>query len=272
MVCWPILLSFFLATATVANGFQDPPPTPDQEKVILDNIAKFAERYVQTVPNLICLKTVEQYHSGKKAEHWKQLDTLQMRLSLVNGEEKVTLLAVNSTPLNQVRKGWVAPLTTADEFGSMLRNVMDPVSDAKFEWQGWETVNSHHVAVFKYSIDKQHSTVRLSLGDLEKAVLPYSGSIYADADDGTVWRISEHATEIPPQLHTSQLATTMDYEEVTISGQKSVLPVHATVVSHGDDGVRRNEITFSGYRRFAAESTIKFGTDDSPSQAPSSQK
>ncbi len=58
-------------------------------------------------------------------------------------------------------------------------------------------VRGKHLAIFDYSIDKEHSTLRLSLSDFVAAVVPYHGSIYADPATGAIWRISNSASDLP---------------------------------------------------------------------------
>ena len=257
----PILLAL-LACPVFAS--ENPAPTQEQQNTILGNIGSFVENYISTLPNLICVKTTEQYKGNKNGDRWKQLDTLTSRLTLVKGREKATLERVNNKPLTDIRRVWRAPLTTEGEFGDMLAVVLSRGSNATLSWRGWETLNGKHVAVFGYSIDQAHSSLNMHFSDLASAVLPYSGSLYADPDSGTVWRVTDFA-KLPPEFHATDIQTTLDYNEVTISGKTLLLPVHATVVEHGDSGTNRNEITFSDYRKFEAESTITFG-DGAPPQ------
>ncbi len=247
------------ALATPAFALQDPVPTQDQQLAILANVSQFVASYLDTVPNLICLKTVEQYRGNKNGEKWHKLDTLSSRLTLVNGKEKATLERINNKPLTDLHRAWRSPLTTEGEFGVMLGLVLSKAADAKIDWNRWETMNGHHVAVFNYSIDNAHSTLKLSRSDLASAVVPFSGSLYADPESGVVWRVTEHVTDIPKEVEMLEMETTVDYGEVPIAGKSYMLPVHAIVIDHNPSDTNRNEITYSDYRKFEAESTITFG-------------
>lgn len=257
----PIVL---VALVVPAFPLDDPPPTQQQQLSILGNVGSFVTQYINTVPNLVCVKVIEQYQGNKKGEHWRQLDTLTSRLTLVNGNEKATLELVNNKPVTSLRHAWRAPLTTEGEFGDMLATVLSTGSNATINWEHWDTLNGKRVAVFSYSIDQQHSHLRLSLSDVAEAVLPYSGLLYADPISGTVWRVTDHVSDIPRELHVRQMTTVLDYGEVDIAGKSYVLPVHATVTEVTDSGTTRNEITFSSYRKFEAESTITFGDSSQP--------
>lgn len=252
------LIVFFLVIAFAVSGFDEPAPTQEQQQAILGNIGSFVEAYTNTLPNLICERTTEQYKGNKEAQHWHQLDTLTSRLTLVNGAENSTLERVNNKPVKDVRKAWRRALSTEGEFGSMLTFILSQGANADVKWDRWATLNGKRVAVFDYAIDKDHSRLRLSFSDLVHAVVPYGGSIYADPATGTVWRMTDHITEIPVDLQTLDMQTTIDYGEVAISGKTYVLPVHATVLDRNVGDSNRNEITFSDYRKFEAKSTITF--------------
>src|SRR5260370_11808654 len=111
---------------------------------------------------------------------------------------------------------WRTPLVTEGEFGILLNRIFSGESNASFAWSRWESVHGKSLAVFDYSVDQQHSTLSLSLSDLAKAIVPYHGTIYADPSTGAVWRISDTADEIPRQLRTSSISTTIDYDEIAI--------------------------------------------------------
>jgi hypothetical protein len=77
-----------------------------------------------------------------------------------------------------------------------------------------------------------------------------------------VWRISDTADEIPRQLRTSSISTTIDYDEIAIGSTKYLLPVHAMVLMTSESGSVRNEMDFQNYRKFEADSTITFAPND----------
>ena len=83
---------------------------------------------------------------------------------------------------------------------------------------------------------------------------------------GAVWRISDTAAEIPPQLLTREISTTIDYDEIPIGDRTYLLPVQATVSVLLQTKKIRNEMEFQDYRKFAADSAVTFGPEASPTQ------
>jgi hypothetical protein len=237
-------------------------PTPSSAELddLLQSMHRYAAQYVTNLPNFLCVQVTRQLEAGVKSEHWHKGDTLIYKLSFNHGSERRSLDLVNGKPADPTKRHWRTPLVTEGEFGLLLSRVLGPRGEAWFTWRGWETLRGKRVAVFDYSVDKEHSSLSLSLGDLVKAFVPYHGSVFADPATGAVWRITDAATEIPLSLMTREISTTIDYNDTSIGDKSYLLPVEAVVLLLLDRKKVRNEIEFQDYRKFEADSSITFGT------------
>ena len=249
-----------LAIISPLSAFQAESTAPDQ---VLDQIRNYAGQYVANLPNFLCEQVTRQFEAGRKPAHWHKGDTLTSRLIYSDGHEQRTLELVNGKSVSRGTRPWRTPLITEGEFGLLLDNVFSSSGGASFTPRGWDTIAGRRVAVFDYSIDVEHSALKLTLSDLAKAVVPYYGSVYADPSTGAIWRITNTISDIPAAIQTKSVSTTIDYDEVTIGNRKYLLPVHATVLMATDARNVRNEIEFNGYRKFEAESNITFTGPDS---------
>ena len=253
-----LLLVFLLACGALAQ--QDAPPTGAEQDRLLDAMAQYAADYIHGLPNFLCAQVTRQFEAGLKGNKWHKGDVLTFRLSFHDKEEKRTLELVNGKPADPSKRFWRTPLVTEGEFGLLLGQVMQPASHAAFTWSRWETVRGRRLAVFDYAVDREHSTLSLQLSDFPKAVLPFRGSVWADPETGAIWRISDTAdSNIPPELRTQSISTVIDYAQTNIGDKSYLLPVTATVGVITDTRRVRNELEFQGYRKFEAESVIKFG-------------
>jgi hypothetical protein len=249
-----------IAAQTPPVAPSDAPPAPDVQDHMLDAMEHYGAQYVASLPNFLCVQVTHQFEAGYSSNRWRKGDTLTSRLSFRDGEEKRTLDLVNGKPADPLKRHWHTPLTTEGEFGTLLSRIVDPDSEASFTWNRWETVRGKRLAVFDYTVDKEHSTLRMQLSDLAQAVLPYHGSMFIDPDTGAVWRITDAAdSDIPPQLQMRQISTVIDYAETQIGGKTYLLPVTASVAVVGFTGNVRNDLEFQEYRKFEADSVIKFG-------------
>jgi len=238
----------------------DAPPAPDVQDRMLDAMEHYGTQYVASLPNFLCVQVTHQFEAGYRSNRWRKGDTLTSRLSFRDGEEKRTLDLVNGKPADPLKRHWHTPLTTEGEFGTLLSRIVDPDSEASFAWNRWETVRGKRLAVFDYTVDKEHSTLKMQLSDLARAVLPYHGSMFIDPDTGAVWRITDAAdSDIPPQLQMRQISTVIDYAETQIGGKTYLLPATASITVVSFAGNVRNDLEFQDYRKFEADSVIKFG-------------
>jgi hypothetical protein len=175
------------------------------------------------------------------------------------GKEKRTLEAVNGKSVLDGRwRGSRNELTTEGEFGILLANVLGPDSAADISWGGFDTLRGRAVAVVKYSVDQAHSTLRLTRDYYASAFVAYFGEVFVDAKTGAVLRITKELSDVPPELETESSRTVIDYEKVVIGGTDYFLPSTACVEMRIRSGRLRNEMSFSGYRKFEANSTITF--------------
>ena len=236
-----------------------PAPSPAEQDKLLESMHNYGAGYVSGLPNFICVQVTRQLEAGKKSDRWHKGDTLVSKLSFNQGREQRVLDSVNGKPLRPGQNRWRAPLQTEGEFGLLLSRVLGPESEAWFTWSHWETLRGKRLAVFDFSVDKQHSTLSLSLSDLAKAIVPYTGSVYADPETGAVWRITDAATDIPAKLLTRAISTTIDYDEIPVGDKKYLLPVEAVVSLLLENKKVRNELEFHEYRKFEADSAITFG-------------
>ena len=232
--------------------------TLTQEEV-LAAARRYAARYMANLPSFACTQTTNQYEAGKRAKHWRKGDCLTSQLIWDQGREQRTLQLVNNRPVSN-QAFWRSPLVSEGEFGNLLDSVLGNSSGATFVWRGSETVAERPVGIFEYSVDRRHSSMRLSVGSAE-AVLPFHGAIYADETNGTVWRITNNADELPPELRTRSVSRSVDYGPISIGDNQFVLPVSATVLLDTGNGTIRNELRFDNYRKFTADSHISFTSE-----------
>ncbi len=263
-----LLLFSAPALASAQSADSGAPPDPAVQDQILDAMHRYAAQYVSNLPNFLCVQVTRQLDAGKKSNRWHNGDTLISKLSFNQGREERTLDSVNGKPVEPATARRRAPLSTEGEFGILLSRVLGPDSEAWFTWSRWETLRGKRLAVFDFTVDKQHSTLSLSLSDLAKATVPYRGSIYADPATGAVWRISDTAFDIPPRLLTREISRTIDYDEISIGDRKYLLPVQATVSALLETRRIRNEMEFKNYRKFEADSAVTFGPEAAPASKP----
>jgi len=77
-------------------------------------------------------------------------------------------------------------------------------------------------------------------------------------------RVTLNAENIPPTFPVHVARTTLDYDYQDISGHEFLLPLKAQVDMSADGILTRNETEFRLYRRYSAESEIKYDITPDP--------
>jgi hypothetical protein len=97
----------------------------------------------------------------------------------------------------------------------------------------------------------------LSMGD-------FGRSVFVDKEYNTIVRITQEADNIPPTFPVQEAKETLDYDFTKIGDSEFFLPLIATVRMHSGREWSKNEKEFRLYRKFSADSLIKFDDKDMP--------
>jgi len=92
----------------------------------------------------------------------------------------------------------------------------------------------------------------------------YRGKIYVDKDTKMVTRVTLEGTDIPADFPIRAAETTLDYDFQDISGHTFLLPLKATTIMSSAEYLTKNDEEFRVYRKYSAESDIKFDVGDVP--------
>lgn len=253
-----------------------PPPSSVEQTKILGLMKEYALNYTQNLPNFLCVQVTRRYIDPNAGDHYRSIGTVLAKLGYNEGRENYKVYSVNGqfqdTDMEHVGAGGGA--ISSGEFGSLMREIFEPGSNADFGWDHWATLRGRRMAVFNYFIDSGHSKYSIQYtagpGDEQRIITAYKGLVYADANTGEIDRIKFIAVDIPRNFPVSEATEILDYDLVDISGQKYVCPMMARLFMTAGRDKSKNEIEFRDYRKFGTESTIQYGAE-APPPLPESQ-
>lgn len=269
--------SLSAAPATASIGTKAPPiPPPDSEtqQKILGMMKEYAMAYTQNLPNFICTEATRRYIDPNGGDAYRSLGILLSRVSYHGGEEENKIFSVNGK-LQDMDMGHAVVgggSVSSGEFGSMMRAIFEPSSEAEFGWDHWATLRGKRMAVFNYFIDSGHSQYSIDYGsgegDHQRIITAYSGLVYADPNTGEIDRIAFTAKDIPKSFPVNSAQEILDYDEAQISGNPYIVPLHAKLYMTAGRDKTMNEIQFANYRKFETGSTIFYGDSKITTEAP----
>jgi hypothetical protein len=254
-----------------------PPPDSIRQQQILELMKEYALNYTQNLPNFICVQVTRRYVDPRASDHFQSIGTVLAKVSYNEGRENYKVYSVNGqyqdTDMQHLPMGGGGAISSG-EFGSLMRQIFEPDSEAEFGWDHWATLRGRRMAVFNYFIDSGHSkySIDYSAGpnDEQRIITAYKGLIYADENTGEIDRIKFVAVNIPRSFPVSEATEILDYDLVTISGHEFVCPLMARLFMTAGREKSKNEIEFRDYRKFGTDSQIQYGAE-APPPVPESQ-
>ncbi|HUE22807.1 MAG TPA: hypothetical protein VMQ86_14070 [Bryobacteraceae bacterium] len=246
-----------------------PPPSSEEQAKLLDEVRDYAVNYTKRLPDFICLEQTRRYVDTTGRESWRMQDIITARLSYFNQKEDYKLVSRNDKVITDVAYASVGGALSMGDFGTGMRDIFDPRSHAGFAWERWAKLRGRRTHVFSYRIPLEFSQYTIeyqgeSKDDVRRITVGYHGSVFVDKEYNTIVRITQEADNIPPTFPVQEAKETLDYDFTKIGDSEFFLPLIATVRMHSGREWSKNEKEFRLYRKFSADSLIKFDDKDMP--------
>lgn len=143
------------------------------------------------------------------------------------------------------------------DFGTMMRQIFEPRTDARFTWYRWGHVGPQLVMTFDFSVPLDRSQYHLEVEGRD-IITAYHGYVRLDAKTHEVLRIYVEAENIPPDFPLKSANDTVDYAYQTISEQTFLLPVQADIRMGAGDYLTKNIKQFGSYSKYGADVSISY--------------
>jgi hypothetical protein len=233
-------------------------PTPDEQKHTLDAAREIAIHYASKLPDFICNEQVER---SDNAPGSVRVDRLTIQLSYFQEKEKQKLVTMNGRPATQPLES-LDGLITAGEFGSLQLGVFDPVSAAEFQWKSSAEIRKRRASVYSYHIARANSHYMLGYraadGKLVSVPAGYRGEVALDVETNRVLRLTASADDTPKESGIIQSSVEVDYDFIGVGDKSYLLPSRSMSTMERDYRKIGNTVTYVGYKKFEADSTISF--------------
>jgi hypothetical protein len=251
-----------------------PPPSSEEQAAILSDMREYALNYSKNLPDFICTQVTRRYAapmpgtrwggSALSEPSWQAQDVLHIRLSYFEQKEKYTVVLANNAIVNKDYEQ-MGGSKSFGEFGSMLREIFEPSTEARFEWDHWGTLDRKLVMAFAYHVSQSRSQYRLVVEDAKLSIITaYRGLVEVDPDTHVVMRVTTIAENIPPDFPIRKAEDDLFYDYQDIAGHTFLLPLKSQVLMSGGDVLTRLDEEFRLYRKYSAEAGITYDTDPLP--------
>jgi hypothetical protein len=229
----------------------------EEQKTLWDEAAKNAMGYLDRLPNFRCTQETHRFTAPLKSpDQLKEADSFKDALMYEGGKVQYQRIEINGVkPENaDLTKTGVA---ARNEFGSMLRGLFDTDTAAAYKWAGRSMAMGVLCQVFEVEVSKPKSNFVMNIGGTREHVA-YSGRVFIDEETGMVRRLTIQGVGLPKENSLQSPALSLDYGMVKIGQNDYLLPLRSVLQLRHAKAFVRNETVFGGYRKFDAETQIKF--------------
>jgi hypothetical protein len=230
---------------------------PEEQKALWDEAAKNAMGYLAHLPNFRCIQETHRFTAPLKTpDQLKEADFFKDDLVYEDGRERYQRVEINGVKPENAQEVHTG-VHSRNEFGSMLRGLFDPDAAASYKWAGRSMAMGVLCQVFDVEVSKPKSNFMLNYGG-RRELAGYTGRVFIDEETGMVRRLTIQGTGLPKEFGLQSPALSLDYGMVKIGTDDYLLPLRSVLQLRHAKAFVRNETVFRGYRKFDADSQIKF--------------
>jgi hypothetical protein len=234
------------------------PEAAELERMI-EGARKRAVEYADALPNFTCIEVTHRSVDPSGRKNWRRQDTISELLRYHDHLEQRNTLEVNGGRTSLSRADIKGTISNG-EFGSLLLAIFDPKVKAQLRWTETATLGTGAVQVFTFEVPRARSRYMLVAGpNVSQIKVGCHGRVYIDAQTYGIRRIEMDADGIPADYAMRAAFISIDYDYVNIADHDFLLPIAGEVdVRQGKRFLVRNQIEFRDYKRYGAESNIRF--------------
>ena len=240
------------------------------EKEAAEVLAKSREATlaaVEEMPDFVVKQKIQRSAAFAGTNNFRNLDNIIVAVSYrSSGQEEYKLLSVNgiiqANPTQKESYSEVGGTSSTGEFVTVLATIFKPESETKFQLIDTDVIRNRRTVVFDYTIERDKARQRITAARLlvDTTITGMKGRIWIDRENFRVLRVESEATEIPENFPVRAAMRTIDYDWVTISNEKYLLPLLSDVrlTSREDRQLyeTRNLIQFKEYQKYGSEVKI----------------
>lgn len=232
----------------------------DEQKQLWEEAAKDAMGYLDRLPNFRCTQETHRFTAPLKTPgQLKEADSFKDELVYEDGKERYRTIEINGVRAENAPAANNG-IHSRNEFGTMLRGLFDPDAAASYKWSGRALAMGVLCQVFEVEVSKAKSSFVLYYGGRREPV-GYTGRVFIDEEMGMVRRLTIQGVGLPQDYGLQSPALSLDYGMVKIGKEDYLLPLRSMLQLRHAKAFVRNESVFRNYRKFEAESEIKFHND-----------
>jgi hypothetical protein len=207
--------------------------------------------------SFVCQEEIQRFKGDMHGSKSRPIDRVSANLSFENGVERYYDIRQNSHSLTSI-----SALTGAwseGEFGTLLQQTAQLLASQSVSFVESTTLAGKAAVIYRFSVTEGESPWDLEVGSAHYR-LPFTTDVWISAATGEILKITRKSISIPEETRISEIDWDVTLDAVDLNGTTWRLPTAAAYSVSYVEAKRRewNQMSFSGYRRYGSESSLRF--------------
>ena len=210
-----------------------------------------------SLQSFVCNEEINRFKGSLNGQVAHPLDTVTAKLSFERGIEQYTNVQQNSHPksgLSSLPGAW-----SEGEFGTLLLQTQQLLTTQKVDFENFGNVKGEQAAVYHFDVAAEDSPWDLAVSGHHYR-LPFRTNVWISVNTGEILRIERATLSIASETRISGIEWGITLDHVALNGKDWLLPATGTYAVLYNESKHRewNQISFTGYHRYGAETALKF--------------
>lgn len=242
-------------------------PSAREAAEVLQKARKNTMEAVDAMPDFVVKQQIQRSAAYAGTGNFRSLDRLVVAVSYrSSGQEDYRVLSINGAiqDNSQAKASYeeTGGTSSTGEFVTMLATIFKPESETRFETLDTDLLRGRPSIIFSFSVDRDKAKQQITAAGYltDSTISGLAGKVWIDRENYRVLRIESDATQIPETFPIRTAKRNIDYDWVTIAGEKYLLPslsdVRLTIRQDGKVFETRNLIRFKEYQKYGTDVII----------------
>lgn len=210
-----------------------------------------------SLKSFVCREEIQRYKGDIKGSKTRVVDHVSANLSFENGLEHYSDIHQNNhtrPSLSALNGAW-----SEGEFGTLLQQTGQLLEIQPVRFVSFDTMEGKSAAIFRFEVSEKESPWDLEVS-AQHYNLSFTTDVWISVNNGAIIKIARKSIGIPAETGISEIDWDVTLAPVDLNGSSWLLPTSAGYsVTYAESSRREwNQMSFSTYHRYGAESELRF--------------
>jgi hypothetical protein len=210
-----------------------------------------------SLKSFVCQEEIQRFQGNLRGSKTRPIDRVSANLSFENGVERYYDIRQNTRSLTSISA--LAGAWSEGEFGTLLQQTAQLLAAHSASFIASTTIAGNAAVLYRVSVTAEESPWDLAVGS-EHYRIPFTTDVWILASSGEILKIARKSSTMPEETGIAEIDWDVTLAAVDLDGKTWWLPSAAAYSVSYPEAKRRewNQISFSGYRRYSSESSLRF--------------